>query len=131
MGSPLTCVPAPLMGCEVRRQVAAASGVHPEQCVLLDGCQEIKDCDEINVDECVSLNFILKHNRFFVKVGVEGLGFEYALTDDDVYKLMSRYGAVSSVEVEDDGCSAIVEFAETYAAISARDDLRWKPITGY
>merc|ERR1711957_1041268 len=93
--SPLTSVPAPLMGHEVRRQVAVACSVRPEQCVLLDGCLQIDDGDEINVDECVSLTFISMQKKI-VKLWVEGLPFAYEMTEDDVHKVVSTYGVVSS-----------------------------------
>jgi len=63
-------------------------------------------------------------------VRVEGLTFDYQLTDDDVLKVFSRYGEVSHVLVNADGTSAVVRFEQPQKAIQAQRDLDGKELVG-
>merc|ERR1719221_2255585 len=63
-------------------------------------------------------------------VRVEGLSFEYQLTEDDVRKVFARYGDVTAVNVEKDGTNAQVEFALPQQAITAQGDLDRKQLAG-
>merc|ERR1740115_438042 len=65
-----------------------------------------------------------------LNVRVEGLKFEYQLTDDDVRKVFSRYGEVFHVTVDREGTSATVQFTQDHHAVSARHDLDKKQLAG-
>lgn len=65
-----------------------------------------------------------------LNVRVEGLKFEYQLTDDDVRKVFSRYGEVFHVSVDKEGTSATVQFDQPHHAMSAQHDLDRKQLAG-
>merc|ERR1719503_101290 len=65
-----------------------------------------------------------------LNVRVEGLKFEYQLTEDDVRKVFSRYGEVFHVTVDREGTSATVQFTQPHHAISAQHDLDRKQLAG-
>mmetsp|Transcript_111203 Transcript_111203/g.208466 ORF Transcript_111203/g.208466 Transcript_111203/m.208466 type:complete len:385 (+) Transcript_111203:112-1266(+) len=65
-----------------------------------------------------------------LKVKVEGLTFEYQLTDDDVRKVFARYGEVFHVTVDKDGTSAMVQFEHPHQAMAAQSDLDRKQLAG-
>lgn len=66
-----------------------------------------------------------------VTVSVEGIGFSYQLTNDDLYKVFSRYGVVTHVEVlMPDGNSATVCFAAYEEASRAIASLDGKELAG-
>lgn len=64
-------------------------------------------------------------------VTVEGIGFNYRLTDDDIQKVFCRYGQVVDVQVKyPEGSSAIVSFAHYSDAQSAIYALDGKSLGG-
>jgi hypothetical protein len=65
-----------------------------------------------------------------VHVCVEGVTFQYQLTEDDLTKVFSRYGAVRFVNVNPDGASAIVHFYVPIDAEKATRDLDGKVLNG-
>lgn len=65
-----------------------------------------------------------------LNVRVEGLKFEYQLTDDDVRKVFSRYGEVTTVNVDREGTSATVQFDQPHHAMAAQHDLDRKQLAG-
>merc|ERR1740117_2140299 len=62
-------------------------------------------------------------------VRVEGLKFEYQLTDDDVRKVFARYGEVLHVMVDKEGTSAVVQLEQAVQAITAQQDLDHKQLS--
>lgn len=66
-----------------------------------------------------------------VTVSVEGIGFSYQLTNDDLFKVFSRYGVVTHVEVMmPDGNSATVFFSAYDEASRAIASLDGKELAG-
>lgn len=65
-----------------------------------------------------------------LNVRVEGLKFEYQLTEDDVRKVFSRYGEVYHVTVDREGTAATVQFQQPHHAMSAQHDLDRKQLAG-
>merc|ERR1719436_2405624 len=65
-----------------------------------------------------------------LNVRVDGLKFEYQLTEDDVRKVFSRYGEVNHVNVDKDGTGAQVQFGQPHQAIAAQHDLDKKQLAG-
>merc|ERR1719399_1326694 len=65
-----------------------------------------------------------------LNVRVEGLKFEYQLTEDDVRKVFSRYGEVFHVTVDREGTSATVQFTAPHQAVAAQHDLDRKQLAG-
>lgn len=65
-----------------------------------------------------------------LNVRVEGLKFEYQLTDDDVRKVFTRYGEVFHVTVDREGTSATVQFTVPQHAVAAQHDLDRKQLAG-
>eukprot|EP00927_Polykrikos_kofoidii_P011823 TRINITY_DN15057_c0_g1_i1.p1 TRINITY_DN15057_c0_g1~~TRINITY_DN15057_c0_g1_i1.p1 ORF type:complete len:375 (-),score=98.50 TRINITY_DN15057_c0_g1_i1:198-1322(-) len=65
-----------------------------------------------------------------LSVRVEGLKFEYQLTDDDVRKVFARYGEVRHVGVDKDGTAATVQLEHPHQAVSAQSDLDRKQLSG-
>merc|ERR1719221_1534711 len=65
-----------------------------------------------------------------LNVRVDGLKFEYQLTEDDVRKVFSRYGDVFHVNVDKEGTTALVQFEHPHQAISAQHDLDRKQLAG-
>jgi len=66
-----------------------------------------------------------------VTVSVEGIGFSYQLTNDDLYKVFSRYGNVTHVDVMlPEGNSAHVFFAAYEEASRAIASLDGKELAG-
>lgn len=65
-----------------------------------------------------------------IRVSVEGVDFQYQLTEDDLQKVFSRYGLVRSVAVNSEGSSALVYFFSNEIAESAIADLNGKQLTG-
>eukprot|EP00933_Yihiella_yeosuensis_P041565 TRINITY_DN35962_c0_g1_i1.p1 TRINITY_DN35962_c0_g1~~TRINITY_DN35962_c0_g1_i1.p1 ORF type:complete len:383 (+),score=89.33 TRINITY_DN35962_c0_g1_i1:94-1242(+) len=63
-------------------------------------------------------------------VRVDGLTFEYQLTEDDVRKVFSRYGGVTQVVVDREGTSAQVYFEQPHQAMAAQQDLDRKQLAG-
>jgi hypothetical protein len=65
-----------------------------------------------------------------VHVCVEGVPFQYQLTEDDLMKVFSRYGCVSNISVLDEGGSAIVQFTLPSDAARATSVLDGKVLNG-
>jgi len=65
-----------------------------------------------------------------LNVHVDGLKFEYQLTEDDVRKVFSRYGGVSGVNVDREGTKATVTFDQPHQAVAAQQDLDKKQLAG-
>lgn len=65
-----------------------------------------------------------------VHVFVEGVPFQYQLTQDDLLRVFSRYGAVSNITVMDDGGSAVVQYALASDAAKAQSFLDGKVLNG-
>lgn len=69
-------------------------------------------------------------NEPTVSVSVEGMKFQYQLTEDDIQKVFSRYGAVKRITVDDTGNSAHITFHSSQDAQSAMNDLDGKLLSG-
>lgn len=65
-----------------------------------------------------------------VRVSVEGMKFQYQLTEDDLHKVFSRYGSVKKIRVDDIGASASIIFGTHQDAQSAINDLNGKVLNG-
>lgn len=65
-----------------------------------------------------------------LNVRVDGLKFEYQLTEDDVRKVFSRYGSVRQVVVDRDGTGAAVSFDDPTQMMQALRDLDGKQLAG-
>merc|ERR1719230_2482478 len=65
-----------------------------------------------------------------VSVTVEGMRFQYQLTEDDLHKVFCRYGKVTDVSVDEVCSSALVTFASLQDASTAIKDLDGKVLNG-
>lgn len=65
-----------------------------------------------------------------VHVCVEGVPFQYQLTEDDLMKVFSRYGIVSNITVMNDGGSAVVQYSLPADAAKAQSCLDGKVLNG-
>uniref|UniRef100_A0A7S4UQA4 RRM domain-containing protein n=1 Tax=Alexandrium monilatum TaxID=311494 RepID=A0A7S4UQA4_9DINO len=65
-----------------------------------------------------------------VRVSVEGMKFQYQLTEDDIHKVFRRYGRVMKVTVDEACSSAMVTFQSTQEAQAAISDLDGKVLNG-
>merc|ERR1719476_227958 len=65
-----------------------------------------------------------------LNVRVDGLTFEYQLTEDDVRKVFSRYGEVFHVNVDKEGTTAQVQLGQWNQAVAAQHDLDKKQLAG-
>lgn len=65
-----------------------------------------------------------------VSVSVEGMRFQYQLTEDDIQKVFRRYGHVKNVLVDDKCSSARVTFQDHHDAQAAINDLDGKVLNG-
>jgi len=65
-----------------------------------------------------------------INVTVEGMKFQYQLTEDDLNKVFSRYGAVSRISVDDAGAAAVITFSTAQDAQAAMNDLNGKVLNG-
>jgi hypothetical protein len=65
-----------------------------------------------------------------VHVCVEGVPFQYQLTEDDLMKVFSRYGVVSNITVMDEGGSAVVQYSLPADAAKAQSCLDGKVLNG-
>mmetsp|Transcript_1630 Transcript_1630/g.2851 ORF Transcript_1630/g.2851 Transcript_1630/m.2851 type:complete len:389 (-) Transcript_1630:17-1183(-) len=66
----------------------------------------------------------------WLTVRVDGLKFEYQLTEDDVRKVFSRYGEVVAVKMDREGTTSQVQFAHPHQAMAAQSDLDEKQLAG-
>jgi hypothetical protein len=65
-----------------------------------------------------------------IAVSVEGMKFQYQLTDDDLQKVFSRYGSVTDIKVDEVGTQAIITFGDFSYAQAAMNDLNGKVLNG-
>jgi hypothetical protein len=65
-----------------------------------------------------------------VAVSVEGMKFQYQLTEDDLHKVFSRYGGVKTIRVDEAGAAAQITFVAFNDAQSAMNDLNGKVLNG-
>merc|ERR1740123_442796 len=65
-----------------------------------------------------------------IAVSVDGMKFQYQLTEDDLQKVFSRYGPVKSIHVEEACTSAQITFQEFHHAQAAMTDLNGKVLNG-
>jgi hypothetical protein len=65
-----------------------------------------------------------------IKVAVEGMKFQYQLTEDDLHKVFSRYGKVVAIRVDEAGTSGLITFEKQMDAYAAMTDLNGKVLNG-
>lgn len=65
-----------------------------------------------------------------IAVSVEGMKFQYQLTDDDLLKVFSRYGSVKQIRVDEAGAAAQIAFHNFQDAQAAMNDLNGKVLNG-
>jgi len=65
-----------------------------------------------------------------VAVSVEGMKFQYQLTEDDLHKVFSRYGGVKTIRVDEVGAAAQITFVNYNDASAAMQDLNGKVLNG-
>lgn len=65
-----------------------------------------------------------------IAVSVEGMKFQYQLTEDDLHKVFSRYGSVKQIRVDEAGASAVISFQQFHDAQAAMNDLNGKVLNG-
>jgi len=65
-----------------------------------------------------------------VAVSVEGMKFQYQLTEDDLHKVFSRYGGVKTIRVDEVGAAAQITFVNYNDASAAMNDLNGKVLNG-
>lgn len=65
-----------------------------------------------------------------ISVSVEGMKFQYQLTEDDLHKVFSRYGSVQKIKVDEAGTSASIAFQDMQQAQAAMSDLNGKVLNG-
>lgn len=65
-----------------------------------------------------------------ISVSVEGMAYNYQLTDDDLFKVFTRYGLVRHIRVEDGGTIAHIAFEQAVHAQAAVNDLNGKVLNG-
>eukprot|EP00931_Biecheleriopsis_adriatica_P068514 TRINITY_DN42456_c0_g1_i1.p1 TRINITY_DN42456_c0_g1~~TRINITY_DN42456_c0_g1_i1.p1 ORF type:complete len:559 (+),score=147.22 TRINITY_DN42456_c0_g1_i1:95-1771(+) len=65
-----------------------------------------------------------------ISVAVEGMKFQYQLTEDDLLKVFSRYGSVTKIRVDEAGTSAEITFQDFPQAQAAMADLNGKILNG-
>jgi len=65
-----------------------------------------------------------------VNVTVEGMKFQYQLTEDDLHKVFSRYGTVKDIKVDEAGASSVITFHTFQDAQAAMTDLNGKVLNG-
>jgi len=65
-----------------------------------------------------------------VAVSVDGMKFQYQLTEDDLHKVFSRYGSVNHIHVDEVGTTAQITFKDFHNAQAAMTDLNGKVLNG-
>merc|ERR1719421_2389567 len=65
-----------------------------------------------------------------IRVAVEGMKFQYRLTEDDLHKVFSRYGPVKLIKVDEVGSGAQITFHNYQDASAAMQDLDGKVLNG-
>merc|ERR1719321_2649612 len=65
-----------------------------------------------------------------VSVSVEGMKFQYQLTEDDLHKVFCRYGKVKVIKVDEVGSGAQITFHNHHDASAAMQDLDGKVLNG-
>lgn len=61
---------------------------------------------------------------------VDGLDFNYQLTDDDLFKVFARFGSILTISLSPDGSNGIVTFASSFQANRAASELNGKRLSG-
>lgn len=65
-----------------------------------------------------------------IAVSVEGMKYQYQLTEDDLMKVFSRYGNVRQIRVDEVGTLAQITFDDFMQAQAAMNDLNGKVLNG-
>jgi len=65
-----------------------------------------------------------------ISVCVEGVKFQYQLTEDDLQKVFARYGAVRQILVDEGGTTGQITFDDVSYAQNAMNDLNGKVLNG-
>lgn len=65
-----------------------------------------------------------------VAVSVEGMKFQYQLTEDDLHKVFGRYGTVKQIRVDEAGSAGQITFMNFQDAQAAMNDLNGKVLNG-
>jgi len=65
-----------------------------------------------------------------ISVAVEGMNFQYQLTEDDLHKVFSRYGGIKNIRVDNAGAAAQITFNNFNDAQGAMSDLNGKVLNG-
>mmetsp|Transcript_79533 Transcript_79533/g.170478 ORF Transcript_79533/g.170478 Transcript_79533/m.170478 type:complete len:561 (-) Transcript_79533:41-1723(-) len=65
-----------------------------------------------------------------ISVSVDGMKYQYQLTEDDLQKVFSRYGTVKEIKVDEAGTTAQIEFQDFQNAQTAMNDLNGKVLNG-
>lgn len=65
-----------------------------------------------------------------IAVSVDGMKFQYQLTEDDLLKVFSRYGSVKQIHVDEVGTTAQITFDQFVHAQAAMSDLNGKVLNG-
>merc|ERR1719182_104645 len=65
-----------------------------------------------------------------IAVSVDGMKFQYQLTEDDLSKVFSRYGNVKAIRVDEAGAAAVITFYSASDAQGAMSDLNGKVLNG-
>lgn len=65
-----------------------------------------------------------------ISVVVEGMKFQYQLTEDDLLKVFQRYGSVRNICVDQVGTMALITFDDFNCAQAAMHDLNGKVLNG-
>eukprot|EP00427_Karlodinium_veneficum_P011937 CAMPEP_0169097564 /NCGR_PEP_ID=MMETSP1015-20121227/19585_1 /TAXON_ID=342587 /ORGANISM="Karlodinium micrum, Strain CCMP2283" /LENGTH=529 /DNA_ID=CAMNT_0009158375 /DNA_START=151 /DNA_END=1737 /DNA_ORIENTATION=+ len=65
-----------------------------------------------------------------ISVSVEGMRYQYQLTEDDLQKVFSRYGTVQQIKVDEVGTTALIHFGDYTYAQAAMNDLHGKVLNG-
>jgi hypothetical protein len=62
---------------------------------------------------------------------IDGLEFNYQLTEDDLHRVFARYGSVINVSISPDGSNAVVTFSSSFQASQAASELDGKQLAGF
>lgn len=65
-----------------------------------------------------------------ISVCVDGVKFQYQLTEDDLQKVFNRYGPVREIRVDEGGTMAQITFEDVSYAQNAMNDLNGKVLNG-
>eukprot|EP00929_Paragymnodinium_shiwhaense_P098180 TRINITY_DN596_c0_g1_i4.p1 TRINITY_DN596_c0_g1~~TRINITY_DN596_c0_g1_i4.p1 ORF type:complete len:487 (+),score=100.74 TRINITY_DN596_c0_g1_i4:171-1631(+) len=65
-----------------------------------------------------------------ITVTVEGMKFQYQLTEDDLQKVFSRYGTVRLIRIDEQGHQGVITYSTTAEAQAAISELNGKVLAG-